>query len=180
MIRAVSCHQVAALLTFVGLLAELGAVLSILLSVGLGDWLRLRWQAARTWLRSRWPWGRRDVTVHAPAATETLTFGESVEAKVIRATDRPPPRSFEDAGEALNAIRADLNRIEEMHHDLRRATGAEVGRVRGETSESTSRLREEVAEETRRELRARTLEGVIFFFGVVVQIFAAGVLLFAC
>lgn len=186
-----SCHNFAALLTFVGLVAEFGAVLAILWTVGLRGWVRTVINAARQLrhrvlilLRRLWPWAKppQPQRVNLGVAEEVST-ADSLELQVRRSTEVPPPESLEEVGERLNQIRGDLNRLEELQSDAKRAIEqkleTEVQQVRREATGQAERLDDRIGEQTRRTLGERKREGVTFLVGVLCQMVGA-ILLLIC
>jgi hypothetical protein len=186
----VSCHQAAAGLTLLGLVFELVAIIAILWSAGLKGWVRrtitkrrTRLQAAWIRLRRLWPWAKPvSKTMYAKAA-DAFALSDSAEVRVIR-HPVPPPGDFEEVGRQINEIRADLNRIEEMHYDraerIETRLDDEVSRLTQGASQQAASFDERMRKEATRQFRERRVEGVIFLIGVGFQIAGAVALLTGC
>ena len=179
--NAVSCHTLSATLVLIGLGLQLGTVLWIVWSAGVGEWFR----------REIWPvvtgpvrriigrFRRRSVQIKAEPATATASLGQ-IEGLVVRPTDRPPPKSFADVGQLLNDIAATLNAHEkefiaraEKHRD-------EVAEARADAARRHEEIAAAVDEEIRHRLLERRHEGLAIGAGVLFQFAGAAVLLFVC
>lgn len=189
-----SCDDLAAVLTLLGLLLELGALIWILWGLGLGDWMfkqrdraRNRWGRIKLWIRRIVPWMRSPKHV---TATVNLRGGArasgngSAELTVARATDLPPPESLVEVGRRLNRIAEDLNKLDRLVQEKSQAVREELTNRINEMGKTQAArhadLEEQVAEETRKRFAERRTEGAVFAGGVALQLAAAVVLLFVC
>jgi hypothetical protein len=136
----VSCDDVAALLALVGLAAELAAVFLILGSVGVfdpaGRWLQSAGTRLRTWARRLWPWSKSGEPQYIDLKPVTeVSRALRLRWGYKRDEAEDPPRTFDEVGERLNRIAADLNYLAGTTSPPRSASGR---RPSGKTSARTS------------------------------------------
>ncbi len=186
-----SWGQISALLTVGGVLIELGAILWILWGVGLGDWLTDRARSARLALRRAMsrirraiPWmNPQDAQVVNIAATAEAGSSVSLKLETRRATDRPPPRSLEEAGKRFNQIAEDLNAIKDDLDEGRRTLGAELRQeielARSDAESRTDAIDELIKTEIHERFVDRKREAIAFSIGVFLQLVGASILLLA-
>ena len=102
-----------------------------------------------------------------------------VHGEVVRKTDRPPPESFEEVGDRLNRITADLNSHEEALGWLRTNLGNKIAEAREEATCRHAEMQAAVDEEIERRLLERKQEGILIGAGILLQFVGAAVIV-AC
>lgn len=176
-----SSSTLSAIFTLGGLLIELVAVVLILGSVGVWD----RWvaeagrSAARVWdfVLRLWPWSEPKSRHRQASGRGVGRSSGRADGYVQKPTDRPTPASFEEVGDRLNELVEMWNRHEEKF--VNRATKAreEVEAAEAEATRRHDETQEQLRSEAEVRLAERRREGMLFVFGVVLQVAGAVVLL---
>ncbi|HEY0318833.1 MAG TPA: hypothetical protein VGC49_11145 [Solirubrobacterales bacterium] len=186
MIVIMSSEHLGALLTLVGLAAEMIAVVAILIAVGMPgrisakarstlERLLARWRRLKDFARRRWPWSKRE-TVYTDAALGNLRSSGTGSGS-LRLETGMRPRNFLEVGERLDELREKWNEheraIEKQARDLR----AELAGLDRLSAERVDEIDQKMKEEARRTLAERTTEGVLLALGIACQVAGAAIVL---
>lgn len=175
-----SSSTLSAVLTLSGLLIELWAVVLILGSVGFWDrWIAEARITTRIWefVLRLWPWSEPRLRHRQAGARGVGRSGGRADGCVQRPTDRPPPDSFEEVGIRLNELVEVLNRHEEKFLNRAARAREELGAAQAEAVRRHEETQNQMRSEAEERLADRKREGMLFVFGVGLQIAGAVVLL---
>ena len=180
-----SCHTWGVTLLIVGLILELAAAYWVLWNLGMDErikraWARTRSMANALLVRLRLRPRPIEVTGHQSSTVRLSgTGGLSVADALTVHKGRPPPTSLEEAGEQIQLLQDEVERLrddqkaelEKLRQELQAEIRDRVGQMTQESFERIEALREMVAEQTREEIRRRWPEALLFVTGLTFGLF---------